>query len=89
MVIPLYPQFSISTSASSLRLFEEMLDTDPALQGLSHIVIASWYWRKGYLQAMTELIAEELPKFPDPKSVQVGLQLVLLMGAAPACGMVC
>ena len=96
VVIPLYPQFSISTSASSLRLFEEMLDTDPALQGLSHIVIASWYWRKGYLQAMTELIADELPRFPDPKSVQV-IALVhplrahlrwtaaVSAGAVPAC----
>ena len=71
VVIPLYPQFSISTSASSLRLFEQMLETDPALQGLSHIVIASWYWRNGYLEAMTGLIAKELQSFEDPQTVQV------------------
>lgn len=32
VVLPLYPQFSISTSASSLRLFEYMLQRDPQLQ---------------------------------------------------------
>lgn len=32
VVLPLYPQFSISTSASSLRLFEDMLQNDPELE---------------------------------------------------------
>ena len=32
VVLPLYPQFSISTSASSLRLFEQMLNEDVELQ---------------------------------------------------------
>ena len=43
VVLPLYPQFSISTSGSSLRLLEAMLDSDPALMGLKHSVIASWF----------------------------------------------
>ena len=43
MVIPLYPQFSISTSGSSLRLLEAMFERDPALSGLKHSVIASWW----------------------------------------------
>ena len=70
-MLPLYPQFSISTSASSLRLFEEAVTNDPGLQGLSHIVIASWYWREGYLQAMADLIEAELQAFPDPANVEV------------------
>ncbi|KAK9789019.1 hypothetical protein WJX73_009514 [Symbiochloris irregularis] len=71
VVLPLYPQFSISTSASSLRLFENAVNNDPELQGLNHIVIASWYWREGYLQAMADLIIEELKAFPDPTDVEV------------------
>jgi ferrochelatase len=42
IVIPLYPQFSISTSGSSLRLLEEVFENDPTLSGLKHSVIASW-----------------------------------------------
>ena len=42
IVIPLYPQFSISTSGSSLRLLEEIFESDPAFNDLKHSVIASW-----------------------------------------------
>lgn len=71
VVLPLYPQFSISTSASSLRLFEDMLQGDHELQGLKHTVIASWYWREGYLTAMTNLIEKELHKFSAPEEVEI------------------
>ena len=43
IVIPLYPQFSISTSGSSLRLLEDIFESDPAFNDLKHSVIASWY----------------------------------------------
>ena len=41
-MLPLYPQFSISTSGSSLRLLQQMFEADPELDGLRHCVIASW-----------------------------------------------
>ncbi|MEL7036995.1 MAG: ferrochelatase [Cyanobacteria bacterium J06592_8] len=60
VVLPLYPQFSISTSGSSFRLLERLWEEDPALQNLDYTVIPSWYDRPGYLQAMSQLIAQEL-----------------------------
>ena len=71
IVLPLYPQFSISTSGSSLRLLEAMMDADPALAGMRHAVVSSWYWRRGYLDAMADLIAKELDKFADPSIVEI------------------
>lgn len=71
IVLPLYPQFSISTSGSSLRLLEAMMDADPALAGMRHAVVSSWYWRRGYLDAMADLITRELDKFPDPAAVEI------------------
>ena len=71
IVLPLYPQFSISTSGSSLRLLEAMMDADPALAGMRHAVVSSWYWRRGYLDAMADLIATELDKFADPSAVEI------------------
>ena len=56
VVLPLYPQFSISTSGSSLRLLEQIFKSDPDLQGLAHTVIPSWYQRKGYITAQSDLI---------------------------------
>jgi len=72
IVLPLYPQFSISTSGSSLRLLEAMMDDNPAgLGAIRHAVVSSWYWREGYLSAMASLIARELAAFPDPSAVEI------------------
>lgn len=70
VILPLYPQFSISTSGSSLRLLEDMFKTDIDLAGLEHTVIPSWYQRKGYVTAMADLIQAELPKFPADQPVR-------------------
>jgi len=56
VILPLYPQFSISTSGSSLRLLEAVFKSDPALRGLPHTVIPSWYQRRGYIVAQADLI---------------------------------
>lgn len=64
-ILPLYPQFSISTSGSSFRILEKMWEDDPALQPLDYTVIPSWYDNPRYLQAMADLIAIELDKLPE------------------------
>ncbi|MBD2021424.1 ferrochelatase [Leptolyngbya sp. FACHB-36] len=71
VILPLYPQFSISTSGSSFRLLEQLWDEDPALGRIDYTVIPSWYDRPGYLQAMAQLIAQELDQFPNPEQVHV------------------
>lgn len=71
VILPLYPQFSISTSGSSLRLLEDIFKTDRALVGLEHTVIPSWYQRKGYVTAMADLIQAELPKFPADQPARI------------------
>lgn len=71
VILPLYPQFSVSTSGSSLRLLEQLFKHDPVLHELKHTVIPSWYQRKGYVDAMVDLVVVELEKFPDPKAVEV------------------
>jgi protoporphyrin/coproporphyrin ferrochelatase len=71
VILPLYPQFSISTSGSSFRLLEQLWKENPKLQSLEYTVIASWYKEPGYLQAMAELIIGELEKFPHPDDVHI------------------
>jgi protoporphyrin/coproporphyrin ferrochelatase len=70
-ILPLYPQFSISTSGSSFRILEKMWQEDPTLGQLNYTVIPSWYNHSGYLQAMADLIAEKLAEFPDPNRVHI------------------
>ncbi|WVZ75010.1 hypothetical protein U9M48_023115 [Paspalum notatum var. saurae] len=71
VVLPLYPQFSISTSGSSLRLLESIFREDEYLVNMQHTVIPSWYQREGYIKAMATLIENELTKFLEPEKVMI------------------
>ncbi|XP_022947333.1 ferrochelatase-2, chloroplastic [Cucurbita moschata] len=71
VVLPLYPQFSISTSGSSLRLLEGIFREDEYLVNMQHTVIPSWYQREGYIKAMADLIEKELKSFDFPEQVMV------------------
>jgi ferrochelatase len=73
VVLPLYPQFSISTSGSSLRLLEALFREDEYLSRMKHTVIPSWYQRRGYVVAMADLIQTELTAaFPPAVPVELG-----------------
>lgn len=66
VILPLYPQFSISTSGSSLRVLQEDFSKEAASYGdMVHTVVPSWYDRPGYIQAMSNLIQTELESFTD------------------------
>ncbi|BAZ69944.1 MAG: ferrochelatase [Pelatocladus maniniholoensis HA4357-MV3] len=71
VILPLYPQFSISTSGSSFRLLEKLWQEDPRLQQIEYTVIPSWYKQSGYLQAMAELITQEIDQVPNQEEAHV------------------
>lgn len=71
VILPLYPQFSISTSGSSFRLLQELWQEDAALQAMDYTVISSWYDSPGYLKAMAQLIAQELDQLANPDEVHI------------------
>lgn len=71
VILPLYPQFSISTSGSSFRLLKQIWESDPELQKLPYTVIPSWYEHPDYLGAMADLIKEQLDQFENPDQVQI------------------
>lgn len=68
VVLPLYPQYSISTSGSSFRLLQKLWKEDPSLEQIRYTVIPSWYARPGYVKAMADLIAQELDQLPNPSA---------------------
>lgn len=71
VILPLYPQFSISTSGSSFRLLQKLWQEEPALNRIEYTVIRSWYQQPNYLQAMAQLIAQELDQFANPDFVHI------------------
>ena len=64
VILPLYPQFSLSTSGSALRVLERMLYTDPDFPMKSSVVPA-WYNRPGFLQATAQSIKDAIASLPD------------------------
>ncbi len=71
VVLPLYPQYSISTSGSSFRLLEQLWQNDPKLAPIDYTLITSWYARPGYVEAMAGLIRTELDKLPNPDGAHI------------------
>ena len=71
VILPLYPQFSISTSGSSFRLLQRLWLEDPKLEQIEYTVIPSWYKQPSYLQAMAQLIAQQLQQFSNPDKVHI------------------
>jgi ferrochelatase len=64
VVLPLYPQFSISTTGSSLNRMNELLGKD-AEEAPRLSVIQEWHDDPGYIAALTAAIREELIKVTD------------------------
>ncbi|XVE53919.1 hypothetical protein DITRI_Ditri03aG0040500 [Diplodiscus trichospermus] len=71
VVLPLYPQFSISTTGSSIRVLQGMFREDAYLSTLPVSVILSWYQRQGYIRSMADLIEKELGRFAKPEEVMI------------------
>uniref|UniRef100_A0ACD5XXG7 Uncharacterized protein n=1 Tax=Avena sativa TaxID=4498 RepID=A0ACD5XXG7_AVESA len=71
VVLPLYPQYSISTSGSSIRVLQNIVKEDAYFAGLPISIIESWYQREGYVKSMADLIEKELTVFSNPEEVMI------------------
>ena len=71
VILPLYPQFSISTTGSSFRLLERIWQKDPELQKIKYTVVPSWYGNQYYLQAMVNLISTKLDQVKHPQEAHI------------------
>ncbi|TXG66503.1 hypothetical protein EZV62_007778 [Acer yangbiense] len=71
VVLPLYPQFSISTTGSSIRVLQSIFREDAYLSRLPVSIIRSWYKREGYVISMADLIKKEMEKFTKPEEVMI------------------
>jgi ferrochelatase len=64
VVLPLYPQFSISTTGSSRNRLNELLQEN-GRQSMRIAEIRSWQDDPGYIAALARTVSEELGRFPD------------------------
>jgi ferrochelatase len=70
VVLPLYPQFSISTTGSSLNRMN-VLVKENGYQLPRTSVVCSYESDEGYISALAASVAEKLAEFPDPASAHI------------------
>lgn len=72
ILLPLYPQFSFTTTGSSLREVERLIE-EKRLTSIERVTIRSYPDHPLYIQAVGERIAEALREFCDDELMQWGL----------------
>ena len=90
VIIPLYPQFSISTSGSSLRVLQDLFYQSPERWSpdgpnrFLHTVVASWYYREGYIKSMASLIIKEIESFSsEERNSEEGIHILYSAHGVP------
>lgn len=66
IALSLYPQYSIATSGSSLRMFITALDRHPEC---SYVTVGSWHRHPLYIKALAEQLRPVLASFSAPPAV--------------------
>jgi ferrochelatase len=81
VVLPLYPQYSISTTGSSLKRLQTLIgedsvavrarskdssiQNDTSLKNVPYTVVPNWYKRLGYLGTVARLILQQVASFQN------------------------
>ena len=73
VLLPLYPQYSVTTTGSSYNAFERECRRQHYRPRIE--LIREWYDDPRYLQGIVETLQRELRRFPDPRPEQVELLL--------------
>jgi protoporphyrin/coproporphyrin ferrochelatase len=70
IVLPLYPQFSISTTGSSLNRMNALVSANGYRLPRTSVV-CSYEDDEGYISALAASVAEKLAEFPDPDRAHI------------------
>jgi len=71
VILPLFPQFSVTTTGSGFSLLRQLIDRNPHLKALDIRWIQSWQDHPLYIESFARMIERELSKFPNPPAVQL------------------
>ncbi len=71
VLLPLYPQYSSTTTGSSLNEWQRLVGNGLAPEELNTHKVGSFYWHPMYLDAVVEKIEEALNRFPVPERAEI------------------
>lgn len=67
VVLPLFPQFSVSTSGSCINYFNGLLRRRGLNESIRASYVTRWFDEPLYIEAMADLIRAEFAQFPNPE----------------------
>jgi len=73
VVLPLFPQFSVTTTGACLAKFNKQVKKRPEWPVVKQAVIEHWYDYPLYIQSLADMIQENLEKFPPGVVAKVHL----------------
>ncbi len=73
LLLPLYPQFSVSTTGSSFKDFIARMDRRGGLRHIRRRYVTRWHTHPAYIAALAEQIEAEMRRFPDPNPRRIHL----------------
>ena len=73
VLLPLYPQYSVSTTGSSYKDFDALLSGRRNLQNIQRQNINQWHTFDGYIAALASQIHERVSDFPNPDPAKIHL----------------
>jgi ferrochelatase len=71
VILPLFPQFSVTTTGSGFALIRNLIETNPRLKRIDTRWIRSWQDHPLYIESFARMIAVELAGFSNPDKVQL------------------
>ncbi len=66
ILLPLFPQFSVTTTGSCFKHFRELAEKAALTSRITIKYIEAWFDNRFYVESMAELITEARRGFPDP-----------------------
>jgi ferrochelatase len=66
IILPLFPQFSVTTTGSGFAALRQLIENNPTWRNFQIQWIREWPDQPSYIRSFAESIRRELAKFPDP-----------------------
>jgi len=71
VILPLFPQYSVTTTGSGFALLRRLIDGRPAFKKLNVQWISSWPDQPTYVQSLVQAIERQLENFADPGKAHI------------------
>ena len=71
VILPLFPQYSVTTTGSGFAVLRQLIDKHPQFKRLDVQWICSWADQPTYIESFVQAIQRELGKFINPEKVHL------------------